>query len=31
MTEAALADRCTAGNPREATADDIRAIYEKLW
>lgn len=31
MTEAALADRCTAGNPRDVTAEDIRAIYEKLW
>ena len=31
MTEAALADHCTAGNPRDATAEDVRAIYEKLW
>ena len=31
MTEAALADHCTAGNPRDATAEDVRAIYEKIW
>ncbi len=31
MTEAALADHCTAGNPRDASAEDVRAIYERLW
>ena len=31
MTEAALKDHCTEGNPREATAEDVRGIYEKLW
>ena len=31
MTEAALADHCTAGNPKEPTAEDVRGIYEKLW
>lgn len=31
MTEAAMADRCTAGNPKDASAEDVRAIYEKLW
>jgi alcohol dehydrogenase class IV len=31
MTEAALADHCTAGNPKEPTAEDVRGIYERLW
>lgn len=31
MTEAALKDHCTEGNPKPATADDVRRIYEKLW
>lgn len=31
MTDAALADHCTAGNPRDATADDVRRLYEALW
>ena len=31
MADAALADACTATNPRVPTKDDIMEIYEKLW
>lgn len=31
MAEAALADACTATNPRVATKEDIIKIYTKLW
>lgn len=31
MAEAALADTCTATNPRTATKQDVIAIYKNLW
>ncbi len=31
MAEAALADTCTANNPRVPTKEDIMKIYTKLW
>ena len=31
MTESALADRCTASNPRECTADEIRMVFRKAF
>ena len=31
MAEAALADACTANNPRVPTKEDIMKIYTKLW
>ncbi len=31
MAEAALADGCTATNPREATKADVIEIYKELW
>lgn len=31
MAEAALADGCTATNPREATKADVMQIYKDLW
>lgn len=31
MADAALADTCTANNPRVPTKDDIIKIYTKLW
>ena len=31
MAEAALADACTATNPRVPTKEDIVKIYTKLW
>lgn len=31
MAEAALADGCTATNPREATKADVIQIYKELW
>ena len=31
MAEAALADACTATNPRYPTKEEIAAIYRKLW
>lgn len=31
MTEAALADGCTATNPRTPTKQDVMEIYKKLW
>ena len=31
MTEAALADRCTATNPERCTAEDIEAIYRQAF
>jgi alcohol dehydrogenase class IV len=31
MADAALADACTASNPRVPTKEDIIKIYTKLW
>ena len=31
MADAALADTCTANNPRVPTKEDIMNIYKKLW
>ena len=31
MAEAALADRCTAANPRECTCEDIKNIYRQAF
>ena len=31
MADAALADACTAANPRVPTKEDIVKIYKKLW
>ena len=31
MAEAALADACTATNPKQPTKQDIMKIYAKLW
>ena len=31
MADAALADACTATNPRVPTKEDIIKIYTKLW
>ena len=31
MADAALADACTANNPRVPTKEDIVKIYTKLW
>jgi alcohol dehydrogenase class IV len=31
MAEAALADACTAANPRVPTKEEIVKIYAKLW
>ena len=31
MADAALADACTATNPRVPTKEDIVKIYAKLW
>ena len=31
MTESALADRCTASNPRECTADEIKMVFRKAY
>lgn len=31
MAAAALADGCTATNPREATPEAVKKIYEELW
>ena len=31
MAEAALADACTATNPRYPTKEEIAEIYRKLW
>lgn len=31
MAEAALADSCTATNPRPATKQDVMTIYKNLW
>ena len=30
LAKAALADRCTSGNPREAQAEQIKTLYWKL-
>ena len=30
LAKAALADRCTSGNPREAQAEQIKTFYRKL-
>lgn len=31
MAEAALKDRCTEGNPRNATLEDVTQLYLKMW
>lgn len=31
MADAALADACTANNPRVPAKEDIIRIYKKLW
>lgn len=31
MTASALADRCTASNPRECTAEDIKNVFRKAY
>lgn len=31
MAEAALADRCTATNPRSCTAEEIEQIFRKAY
>ena len=31
MAESALADRCTATNPRECTAEEIKAVFRKAY
>ena len=31
MAEAALADGCTATNPRKAAKEDVVRIYKELW
>ena len=31
MADAALADACTATNPRVPTKEDVIRIYQKLW
>ena len=31
MVESALADRCTASNPRKCTAEEIKAVFRKAY
>jgi alcohol dehydrogenase class IV len=31
MADAALADGCTATNPRTPTKDEVMEIYRKIW
>ena len=31
MTEAALADACTATNPRTPTKTEVMELYRKIW
>ena len=31
MAEHALADRCTATNPRKPTKEEISEIYKEIW
>lgn len=31
MTASALADRCTATNPRECTAEEIKTVFRKAY